>query len=170
MNEAADEALRRARSHLQTATLEGLQAARALLDVAVHGSGLTDAAEDGLVAELRRSLDELIAAIRRNAPFSLPTQLTEPLSSALDAEIERWERRSRTDPDARPVLRAFLGLRELLWEIGVGRDPASPTDSGRSDGAGTTSPKAEQSRPDARPRARRTASARDRVQRFRIDD
>ena len=37
----------------------------------------------------------------------------------LEAEIERWEARAGDDPEARAVLRAFLGLRELLWEFGI---------------------------------------------------
>ena len=38
---------------------------------------------------------------------------------ALDAEIARWEERAKTDDDARAMLRAYLGLREILWELGV---------------------------------------------------
>jgi len=45
--------------------------------------------------------------------------LTHALAGALDAEIARWEARAAQDPDARAVLRAFLGVRELLWELGV---------------------------------------------------
>ena len=45
------------------------------------------------------------------------------LAEALDLEIERWERRAREDPDARAVLRAFLGVRELLWELGIRPQP-----------------------------------------------
>ena len=46
-------------------------------------------------------------------------ELGEALADALDAEIARWEERARDDGEARAVLRAFLGLREILWELGV---------------------------------------------------
>jgi hypothetical protein len=154
LNEAADEALRRARSHLRAATLEGLEAARALVEVAIESGGLAEASDDSLVGSLRRSLDDLIAGIRAGTPFVMPAALAEPLAAALEAEIKRWERRSQTDPDARPVLRAFLGLRELLWEIGLGREPASTAASHAPDA-------------DAPERGTRDH---DRVQRFDIGD
>jgi len=56
---------------------------------------------------------------------------------ALDAEIARWEKRAAADGDARAVLRAFLGLRELLWEVGVRPRPepaAPPAARGRKAG------------------------------------
>ncbi|MGH7286571.1 MAG: hypothetical protein ACREI8_00945, partial [Myxococcota bacterium] len=42
--------------------------------------------------------------------------------------IARWEERARQDGEARAVLRAFLGVRELLWEFGIRRpdEPAAP--------------------------------------------
>jgi hypothetical protein len=46
------------------------------------------------------------------------------IAEALDAEIARWELRAQDDADARAVLRAFLGMRELLWEFGVRRSQA----------------------------------------------
>ena len=132
MSEPADEALRRARAHLREATIEGLEATRALLEAALRGSGLAEAAQqDGWLGELRHRLDEGIASMRANPGMLLPRALTEPLAAALDAEIARWERRSRTDPDARLVLRVFLGVREVLWEIGVGRDPSHPPEPPR---------------------------------------
>ncbi len=135
--------------------LEGLEAASALLDVAIHCNEPGGGADSGLVGDLQQSLDELIARIRENARFSLPSAMPEPLATALEAEIKRWESRSQTDPDARPVLRAFLGLRELLWEIGVGRDASSTPES-----TGNDAP-----RPDGPP-----GPVRARVQRFDIDD
>ena len=46
------------------------------------------------------------------------------LADGLDSEIERWEARSREDAEARSVLRAFLAVREVLWELGTRFDPA----------------------------------------------
>ena len=48
--------------------------------------------------------------------------LLDSISEALDTEIARWEDRARDDVEARAVLRAFIGLRELLWEFGVRRE------------------------------------------------
>ena len=68
-------------------------------------------------------------------------------------EIERWEARSARDPDARAVLRAFLGLRELLWELGLRSDAKAEPESGN--------------RRDSPPRPARKAR---RVQRFDVED
>jgi hypothetical protein len=153
LNDGAEEALQRARKHLHRATLEGLEAARALLEAAVQTSGLTDASRESLVGNLQSSLENLIAGIRENSSIELPKALAEPLAAALETEIKRWERRSQTDPDARPVLRAFLGLRELLWELGLGR---------------TAPPRKEQSRPND-DTGRPARPHRDRVQRFDVE-
>ena len=154
MSESAEEALERARVHLRQATLEGLEAARALLRAAVLTGGLADPSGDSWAGQVQHNLEELIAGLRENGAFTLPTAFTEPLATALEAEIKRWEQRSQTDPDARPVLRAFLGLRELLWELGMRHDPA-PT----SEGTPPTPPGDDSARP-----------KRGRVQRFDIDD
>ena len=154
MSESADEALQRARIHLRQATLEGLEAARALMLAAAQSSGLAEPSADSWVGQVQRNLEDLIVGLRKNGSFALPAALTEPFATALEAEIKRWEQRSQTDPDARLVLRAFLGLRELLWELGMRHDPA-PT-SERS----STSP--------GRPASE--GPKRDRVQRFDIED
>ena len=67
----------------------------------------------------------------------------------LDAEIARWENCSKDNADARAVLRAYLGVREVLWELGLRRPE-------RSDEPGAASG------PPRKPRRRR-------VQRVRID-
>ena len=63
---------------------------------------------------------------------AVPASVMNAILEALDQEIERWERQAGEDPDARAVLRTFLGLREILWEFGLRRD--SP-----SRGSGSTS-------------------------------
>lgn len=154
MSTEIDEALRRARTHLRNSTLEGLEATRALLEAATHASGLTTNSADSMVGQLQGQLEDLISALRNNASFVMPRALAEPLEAAVDAEIKRWEERSRTDPDARLVLRAFLGMRELLWEFSTrsdgARDPVEP-------------------QPNVNPR-KAPRSQRDRVQRFDIED
>jgi hypothetical protein len=100
---------------------EALAAARALLDalsLALAGQPSDERRVLGLMA---RGLDELGAAIGPDGDGSL----LDTLAAALDAEIARWEERARSDRDARAVLRAYLGLREILWELGVGRRPAA---------------------------------------------
>lgn len=154
MSSEIDQALRRARTHLRNSTLEGLEAARALLEVAMHASGLTTASADSLTGRLQAQLEDLIAALRDNGSFRLPRALAEPLTEAVDAEIRRWEERAKDDPDARLVLRAFLGMRELLWEV-----------STRGDGARAPV----EPRPKTRPQ-KATRPARNRVQRFDIED
>ncbi len=155
MNGEAEDGLRRAREHLGRATLESLEAARALLSASMRASGIHSVAPDGLAGEIGRGLDALISSLRRGEAFALPSALALPLAKALEAEITRWEVRSQTDSDARPVLRAFLGFREVLWEFGVRPQP-EPDRSSTSQPPDTTA-----SRP--------PPSAKPRVQRFDIE-
>jgi hypothetical protein len=112
------EALDRARQHTRQALAEAIAAGRALLDATSLGLSGEPAGEHRLVADLARALDQASEALSsKDGPFS-PGAMHVVLD-ALDAEIERWEQRSRDDDDARAVLRAFLGLREILWELGL---------------------------------------------------
>lgn len=143
--------------------MEGLEAARTLLETALRANGLHTVAPESLAGEIGRSLDALISALREGTPFRLPPALAAPLYRALEAEILRWETRSKTDPDARPVLRAFLGLREILWEFGV-RAPgdSEPTPEAQREetqaAARDAQPPHEQAKPDSA-----------RIQRFDIE-
>ena len=71
-----------------------------------------------------------------------PEPLLASIAEALDIEIARWEKRARDDLDARAVLRAFLGLREILWEFGVrpGRRNARSADAPAQALASSASP------------------------------
>lgn len=162
MSEDLDEGPRRARDHLARAALEILEAARALLGTALHASGMHAVAPDSLAGEIDRSLDALIASMRRGLPLEVSPTLSAPLFRALEAEILRWETRSQSDPDARPVLRAFIGLREILWELGV----RPPAEAGRP-----TPPSSPADRATAPCSAQPPAGARStrRVQRFDIE-
>lgn len=115
--ESAREALARARRHARIAAAEGLAALRALLDAAALATTGAASGELRVLGALGRQLDEAEAALRGGHAGG--EVLVAALADALDAEIARWEARSSEDPDARAVLRAFLGLRELLWELGV---------------------------------------------------
>ena len=118
---SVEEALERASLHGRAAAAEAIAACRALLDAAAlvavarpagETTGLATA--DALLEQLEHELAPDHGASQR---FAAP--LMGALAEALDVEIARWERRARHDPDARAVLRAFLGIRELLWELGV---------------------------------------------------
>jgi len=115
-------------------------AARALLDalsLALHGAGPDERRVLGLAA---RALDDAADAL---AGGGARPGLLAAVAEALDAEIARWEARARQDADARAVLRAYLGLREILWELGVrpaGASPDAAPGAGRSTrGRGPTS-------------------------------
>jgi len=120
-----EHALARARDHARTAAAEAALAARALLDAASLGASGVPAEGHAALRSLLRWLEEAAAGAGGGAA----ARWAAALADALDAEIARWEARSRSDPEARGVLRAFLGLRELLWELGVQRpapDVAAP--------------------------------------------
>ena len=108
--------------------------------------------------QVERQLEDLNAVLRDSPAFSIPRALAEPRQTAIDAEINRWEQRSRTDPDARLVLRAFLGMRGLLWEVEIRSDDAGGPPEPRT--TAKTSPRAHKA---ARPE-------RNRVQRFKLED
>ncbi len=115
------QALERARHHARLSAAEAARAARALLDAAsLAATGAPSTTRRGM-ALAARALDDLADALGDDASGPL----VGAIADALDAEISRWEQRAAEDPDARAVLRAWLGLREMLWELGVRRPPAS---------------------------------------------
>lgn len=157
----AAEALARARDHGRNALAEGLRAARALLDAAALAAGGVPADTQRGLAPLARALDEaseLLATERGQ----LSGELIDAILEALDQEIARWEGRSRDDPDARAVLRAFLGLREILWEFGLRpRDTEEREGDGEDDASGPASSPVRMQKTGGR-------SGRARVQRVRV--
>jgi len=146
---SVEEALAQAASHGRAAAAEALCAARALVHAAALAATGRPVAGDGGLGLVMRTLDELAASLAAGVEGP-GAGLLRAVSDALDAEIARWEARARTDPDARAVLRAYLGLREILWEVGV----RSEREKGRTGGGGG-------------PRRRRPGA---RVQRVPIDD
>ncbi len=131
-----DDAIGMALSHGRAALAEALLAARAFLDaasIALFGEPAALAPEAAgrssdarlALATLARGIDELVE-LAGSGSQNHPDVVLRAVLDALDREIKRWEVRSQTDPDARAVLRAFLGLREILWEFGV-RPPESHT-------------------------------------------
>jgi hypothetical protein len=120
----AEEALARAARHTRAALAESLCALHALLDAASLAASGRPAEGRRLLGPLARGLEGLAGDLDAAAGGGSGSLLL-AIAEALDAEIARWEARARDDADARAVLRAFLGLRELLWEFGV-RRPEAP--------------------------------------------
>jgi len=133
--DTVEAALARAATHGRRAASEALLAARALLDalsLALHGASADERRILGLAA---RTLDDLADAL---AGGDARPGVLAAVAEALDAEIARWEARARHDADARAVLRAYLGLREILWELGV--RPAGSAPAPEADEAGRAQP------------------------------
>jgi hypothetical protein len=155
--ERAAEALARARRHVHAAIAEALAAARALLDASSLAINGESAANNALLGPIARILEGLRAEFDEGTTGEAAA-LLRSIAEALDAEIARWETRAESDPEARAVLRAFLGLRELLWEFGIRREPDASGDG-------------ETSKPAARKKGRSTSTRRKqpRVQRVTVE-
>ncbi len=121
--DSAAEALGRAAAHARLAAAETLRALRALADAGALAAGGGPLAEDTTLGLVARSLDELASTLAAGADGA-GSGVLRAVAEALDAEIARWEERAREDSDARAVLRAYLGLREILWELGVRPRPS----------------------------------------------
>lgn len=131
--ESAEQALAQAREHADAAAREALAALAALIDAVALAS-------TGELSQTHRLLSPLAGLIERlqNARGDgASATMLEAIADSLDAEIARWEERASDDTEARSVLRAFLGVRELLWEFGVRR----PTDEGVAERRGAPSSK-----------------------------
>ena len=107
-----EEALALARQHGRAAAAEATAAVRALLDAAALGSTGKRSGEVPGLGAVGEMLDDLHRWLEGGETSSA---VVVALAEALESEIRRWETRSSQDEEARSVLRAFLGLRELLW-------------------------------------------------------
>jgi hypothetical protein len=140
--ETVGQALERARRHGRAAAGELLATVRALLDAASIAAGAGTSSDNRLLAPLAQLLEELEKGLSGDPAEG--THVLDAVAGALDVEIARWETRARDDPEARAVLRAFLGVREILWEFGIRRagnpdgGPERP-DPGGSPGGGSKS-------------------------------
>jgi hypothetical protein len=157
--ESAAEALARARTHTHAAIAEALAAVRALLDASSLAMSGESSASNTVLGPIARILEGLRAEFDESATTGEAAALLRSIAEALDAEIARWETRSESDPEARAVWRAFLGLRELLWEFGIRRESDA-------DGSGATS------KPAARKKGRSASTRRKqpRVQRVTVEE
>ena len=126
----AEEALARARNHARAAAAEAVAALHALLDAAALAGIGRPADTHRLLGPAAQILSQLARELG-SGRISRVESLLVSVTRAVDDEITRWEQRARDDAEARAVLRAFLGLRELLWEMGV-RDPTEVAQSRRA--------------------------------------
>jgi hypothetical protein len=131
----AAEALAEARRHGQRAAAECALALRALLDAATLAAR-GEPASSGRLAPLAEALERASAWLGEEGDRSGDAVLR-ALADGLDAEIARWEAKSREDPEARSVLRAFLAVREVLFEMstrfGAPREPEPAAPEPRGD-------------------------------------
>jgi hypothetical protein len=125
----ARKALARAARHARTAASEAVLSLRALLDAAALVSSGVPAETHAALRGAAHWLDAIARGVTPEDGHD--ATLAQALADALDAEIGRWEKRAAQDPDARAVLRAFLGVRELLWELGI-RSDAQPPEARRT--------------------------------------
>ena len=130
--ETVEEALARARQHGRAAAAEGLAAVQALLEAGALASG-RPATGDGSLATLRETLLRVRRWLDPDGGRD-GALLLEGVSQALDEEIQRWEEKSKEDPDARTILRAFLAVREVVWEFSARPDGAAAADGARESG------------------------------------
>jgi hypothetical protein len=125
--ESATEALARARKHTHLAISEALAAARALLDASSLALSGEPSENNAVLGTIARILEGFRGTFDGGAATGEAAALLRSIAEALDTEIARWQARAESDPEARAVLRAFLGLRELLWEFGIRRE-ADPSE------------------------------------------
>jgi hypothetical protein len=126
---SADEALARARRHALAALAESVQALRALVDAASLAATGAPSDAHASLSGASAWLDQIAERMQANAGRAGAPWL-DAVARVLDDEIGRWETRGRDDPEARAVLRAFLGVREILWEFGLRPSRAERRESG----------------------------------------
>jgi len=148
---SVEEALARARQHGRAAAGEAALAVRALLDAVSLRMRGVPGEQDPALSWLAAALEDAARGLGRETAGK--ASLLGAVAEALDVEIARWERRAKSDREARAVLRAYLGLREILWELGLRAhgpqeeaqreneaDASHPPEAGRSAGRGRRRP------------------------------
>jgi len=158
----AQEALDRARRHGWAALVEATAALRALADAAsLAATGAPSDAHEPLARALRWL--DAVSEQAREGSGRPGGAWVDAVADALDDEIERWETRSRHDPEARAILRAFLGVREILWEFGLRPRAAAPPERAREERGDRVSASPE------RPRAARSVPPALRLERVPVE-
>ena len=106
------------------------------------------AAPDSPIGLLAQAIERWAGTVRGPEPV-YPSPELGAILEALDTEITRWEKRAKDDPEARVVLRAFLGMREILWELSTppGRQRPRSRSGRRKEGNSSRKAGLEPSRP-----------------------
>lgn len=117
-----EEALAKALQHARSAISEILQALGHLIDATALATTSQDSSAREWLDMAQRALGSLGSALDERSK-SNDAQAIDAVLDALDQEIQRWQAQAETSPEARAVLRAYLGLREILWEFGFRRSP-----------------------------------------------
>jgi len=148
------EALERARRHGRAAAAESLAMLHALLEaasLATTGRPSEASLLLGPLAKLFEGLgDDLANGLGDQTSRTLAT-----IATAIDDEISLWEKRARDDTEARTVLRAFLGLREVLWDFGVRHGGSASTPRPQWSGSDTNAPRQRKTPTQRGPRVQR---------------
>ena len=95
------------------------------------------AAPDSPIGLLAQAIERWAGTVRGPEPV-YPSPELGAILEALGNEITRWEKRAQDDPEARVVLRAFLGMREILWEFNAPPGRRRPTSRSRRRQEGST--------------------------------
>jgi len=130
--ESVAEALERARQHGRVAASEGLAAVQALIEAASLATRGRPSEASRLLGPIAKLLEGMSNELGRESGGRTSPTL-DAIATAIDDEIAVWQERARDDAEARTVLRAFLGLREVLWEIGIRRAAGAPTPRSRGE-------------------------------------
>lgn len=115
-----EEALAKAMQHARSAVSEILQAIGHLIDATALASTNPGSSTREWLDMAQRALGSLGNALDER-PKSNDAHAVDAVLDALDQEIQRWQTQAESSPEARAVLRAYLGLREILWEFGFRR-------------------------------------------------
>ena len=119
------EALDRARRHGRAAAGEALASIQALIEAASLATRGRPSEASRLLGPIAKLLEGMSNEFGRESG-ARTSPILEAIAAAIDDEIAVWQERARDDTEARTVLRAFLGLREVLWELGIRRGAEAP--------------------------------------------
>jgi hypothetical protein len=115
-----DQALARSLQHARNSAAEALLAARALMDalsiLLANEPVVRHADANSPIAHVAEAIERWARTLRGTDPDPYSPGLP-AIIEAVENEIARWEERARTDADARTVLQAFQGIREILAEF-----------------------------------------------------
>ena len=116
--QSVEEALAQSRQHARLALSEVLRSISCLIDAAALalGAGQNPILDSGWTS-LVSAIDEVarkLAGVQENEPQA---EGVPEILAALEQEISRWEDRAAHDEHAQAVLIAFVGLREMVWQM-----------------------------------------------------